>query len=169
MYLVMMTNLLIAADGSQFFYTLRSLIDALVPIGICVILPIIVITLAMKTRRHELDKKTEVLLKAVENGTTLDPAFFQGNGRKKTVKEMLMGWLKAGCITTALGIMTGGVLGYALSLGNHLEKNPEDALLLIFPAALIAIGISFFIVYFIGKNKTWKKELAELDAKKPEE
>jgi hypothetical protein len=34
---------------------------------------------------------------------------------------------------------------------------------------LIAVGVAFFIVYFTGKNKTWAKELAELDAKKPEE
>ena len=156
--------MLLQSNGWQ---VLAEFVEILKPIGILVLLPLGIIALILRSRRHEVDKNTELMLKAV--GTTLDPAFFQGNGRKKTVKEMLMGWLKAGCITTALGIMTGGVLGYALSLGNHLEKNPEDALLLIFPAALIAIGISFFIVYFIGKNKTWKKELAELDAKKPEE
>ena len=158
--------MLLQSNGWQ---VLSEFVEILKPIGILVLLPLGIIALILRSRRHEVDKNTELMLKAVENGTTLDPAFFQGNGRKKTVKEMLMGWLKAGCITTALGIMTGGVLGYALSLGNHLEKNPEDALLLIFPAALIGIGISFFIVYFIGKNKTWKKELAELDAKKPEE
>ena len=158
--------MLLMSDG---WYTIGKMFETLIPISICVVLPLIIIALVLRSRRHEVDKNTELMLKAVESGTTLDPAFFQGYGRKKTVKEMLMGWLKAGCITTALGIMTGGVLGYALSLGNHLEKNPEDALLLIFPAALIAIGISFFIVYFIGKNKTWKKELAELDAKKSEE
>ena len=158
--------MLLMSDG---WYTIGKMFETLIPISICVVLPLIIIALVLRNRRHEVDKNTELMLKAVENGTTLDPAFFQGNGRKKTVKEMLMGWLKAGCITTALGILTGGVLGYALSLGNHLEKNPEDALLLIFPAALIGIGISFFIVYFIGKNKTWKKELAELDAKKSEE
>ena len=49
-------------------------------------------------------------------------------------------------------------------------RNPGPVIsLLTLCGTLIAVGCAFFIVYFIGKNKTWKKELAELDAKKPEE
>lgn len=151
----------------------RHLFDALIPIGICVILPIIVITLSLRTRRHEIDKKTEVMMKALENGAQLDPSFFESAAKagckEKTVKDKLMGWLLAAGITSGIGVLGASVLIYTLSLDNHLQKNPEDALLLIFPALLLAVGIAFFIVYFVGKNKTWKKELAELDAQKPEE
>ena len=163
-----MTNLLIAADGSQFFYTLRSLIDALVPIGICVILPIIVITLAMKTRRHEMDKKTEVLLKAVESGAQLDPAFFESAAKvgckEKTVKDKLAGYLIAACITSGIGLLIAIVSVIFLTVKEDLD--PAAILVLLVPCAiLLGVGIAFFIVYFVGKKKIWAKELAELDAK----
>ena len=166
-----MTSLLIAADNTQFFYTLRNFIDALVPIGICVVLPIIVITLAMKTRRHEMDKKTEVLLKAVESGAQLDPAFFESAAKagckEKTVKDKLAGYLIAACITSGIGLLIAIVSVIFLTVKEDL--NPAAILVLLVPCAiLLGVGIAFFIVYAIGK-KTWAKELAELDAEKRSE
>ena len=163
-----MTNLLLTADNSLFFYTLRNFIETLVPLGICVILPIIVISLAMKTRRHEMDKKTEVLLKAVENGAQLDPAFFESAAKvgckEKTVKDKLMGWLIAGCITAGIGILL-----CIVSILIIVNADVDDAaiyMILIPSAVLIATGIAFFVAYFTGKKKIWAKELIELDAKK---
>ena len=163
-----MTSLLVAADNSLFFYTLRNFIETLVPLGICVILPIIVISLAMKTRRHEMDKKTEVLLKAVENGAQLDPAFFESAAKvgckEKTVKDKLMGWLIAGCITAGIGILL-----CIVSILIIVNADVDDAaiyMILIPSAVLIATGIAFFVAYFTGKKKIWAKELIELDAKK---
>ena len=150
---------------------LNNLFNALIPIGICVILPIIVITVAMRTRRHEVDKKTEVMLKAVENGAQLDPAFFENaaraGGREKTVKDKLMGYLITACITSGIGLLLSIVSIVFLALKEDL--NPAAILVLLIPCAiLLAVGIAFFIVYYIGKKKIWAKELAELNAKKPE-
>ena len=168
-----MTGLLIALDNSQVYYTLRSFIDVLVPIGICVVLPIIVITLAMKPRRHEIDKKTEVMMKAIENGAQLDPAFFESAAKagckEKTVKDKLMGYLTAACVTSAIGLLAGIVLTIVFTSQNFWNDEPGGATVAILPCAiLLAVGIAFFIVYAIGK-KTWAKELAELDAEKRSE
>ena len=46
-----------------------------------------------------MDKNTELMLKAVENGTTLDPAFFQGNGLQGIVM------LCAGSVLAGLSIL----------------------------------------------------------------
>jgi hypothetical protein len=151
----------------------RNLFQALIPIGICVILPIIVITLALRTRRHEIDKKTEVMMKAIENGAQLDPAFFESAAKagckEKTVKDKLMGYLTAACVTSAIGLLAGIVLTIVFTSQNLWNDEPGGAMVAILPCAiLLAVGIAFFIVYAIGK-KTWAKELAELDAKKPEE
>ena len=56
---------------------LDQFIEALIPISIVVVLPVLVVMIVMRQRRFEVDKKTEVLLKAVENGTQLDPSFFE--------------------------------------------------------------------------------------------
>ena len=144
--------------------------QALIPIGICVILPIIVITLALRTRRHEIDKKTEVMMKAIENGAQLDPAFFESAAKagckEKTVKDKLMGYLTAACITSGIGLLAGIVLTIVFTSQNVWSDEPGVATVAILPCAiLLAVGIAFFIVYAIGK-RTWAKELAELDAKK---
>lgn len=152
---------------------LEALIEALVPIGIFVVLPILIIALVLRNRRHEVDKKTELMMKAIENGATLDPAFFQPTSccRKKTVKDKLMGWLLAACITSGIGLLSCiAMLAVFIPHWSDFMGDPGPVIsLLTLCGTLIAVGIAFFIVYFIGKNKTWKKELAELDAKKPEE
>ena len=154
--------------------TFGNLFQALIPIGICVILPIIVVTLALRTRRHELDKKTEVMLKAIENGAQLDPAFFQeagkmGTRKERTVKDKLMGWLTAACITSGIGLLAGIFCTIVFSLAGAWTDAPTMAFFYVIPCAiLIAVGIAFFIVYFVGKKKIWAKELAELNDKKSE-
>ncbi|MBP5750554.1 MAG: hypothetical protein J6X24_07175 [Firmicutes bacterium] len=165
-----MTPLLIAADNAQVFYTIRdffnTFFETLIPISICVVLPIIVISMVMRARRHEVDKKTEVMLKAVESGAQLDPAFFQEiNTRKeKTVKDRLMGYLTTACITTSIGVLMAVVSTLFLILKDSYK--PAALLVLLIPCAImIGIGVAFFIVYAVGK-KTWASELAELDAKK---
>ncbi|MBO7618047.1 MAG: hypothetical protein J6T22_12665, partial [Bacteroidales bacterium] len=76
--------LLLAANG---WTVLDNLIEVLVPIAIVVVMPVLVVWLVMRARQHEVDKKTEVLLKAVEEGVQIDPAFFRNAGQKnKSVK-----------------------------------------------------------------------------------
>ena len=92
----------------MFWNFLHDLLEILIPISICVILPLIIIALVLRNRRHEVDKKTELMMKAIENGATLDPAFFQPTSccRMKTVKDKLMGWLLAACITSGIGLLS---------------------------------------------------------------
>ena len=68
--------LLLAANG---WTVLDNLIEVLVPIAIVVVMPVLVVWLVMRARQHEVDKKTEVLLKSVEEGVQIDPAFLRCN------------------------------------------------------------------------------------------
>ena len=45
----------------------------IVVIGICVVLPLMVIWLINKRKNHEIDKKTEVLMALLEKNPDLDP------------------------------------------------------------------------------------------------
>ena len=51
--------------------------DIIVPIGICVVLPVMLVWLVTRVRRNEIDKKTEVMLKAIESGATIDSDLFK--------------------------------------------------------------------------------------------
>lgn len=86
---------------------MHPLIRVLVPIAIVVVMPVLVVWLVMRARQHEVDKKAEVLLKAVENGTQIDPAFFANAGaKKKSVKDKLMGYLTVAMITGTICLVT---------------------------------------------------------------
>ena len=45
------------------------LCDVMVPIGICVILPVSIVMLYLRARKHETNKRTEILLAAIEKNT----------------------------------------------------------------------------------------------------
>ena len=151
--------MLLAANG---WTVLNNLIQVLMPIAIVVVLPVLVVWLIVRARVHEVDKKTEVLLKAVENGAQIDPAFFGNVGAKnKTVKDKLMGYLMTAMITGTVGLITTVVQVIFYSrLG--IWDNGAPILCVILSGTILAVGIAFLLIYFVGK-KTYAKELAELE------
>lgn len=155
--------LLLAANG---WTVLDNLIEVLVPIAIVVVMPVLVVWLVMRARQHEVDKKTEVLLKAVEKGVQIDPAFFRNAGQKnKSVKGRLMGYLITAMITGIIGLITSvaQIVFYSI-LGLWDRGDGAILMFVILSGILLAVGIAFFIVYSVGK-KTYAKELAELEDK----
>lgn len=155
--------LLLAANG---WTVLDNLIEVLVPIAIVVVMPVLVVWLVMRARQHEVDKKTEVLLKAVEEGVQIDPAFFRNAGQKsKSVKGRLMGYLITAMITGIIGLITSvaQIVFYSI-LGLWDRGDGAILMFVILSGILLAVGIAFFIVYSVGK-KTYAKELAELEDK----
>lgn len=155
--------MLLAANG---WTVLDNLIEVLVPIAIVVVMPVLVVWLVMRARQHEVDKKTEVLLKAVEEGVQIDPAFFRNAGqRKNSVKGRLMGYLITAMITGIIGLITlvAQIVFYSI-LGLWDRGDGAILMFVILSGILLAVGIAFFIVYSVGK-KTYAKELAELEDK----
>ena len=132
--------------------------ETIVPIGICVILPIIIVWLNMRRKTNETNRRTEVLLAAIEKNPDLDMEDFirKMNPKTKTTKERLMNRLLWGLVFIAIGTSlllsdiyvytTGGVIG------------PVD---LFTSGCLLLIGISFVAVFFISKRMLAKEIEAE--------
>ena len=143
---------------------LNSFIRVLIPIAIVVVLPVLIVRLVMRARQHEVNKKAEIMMKAIENGAELSPDFFKETKRQKTVKDKLMGYLTAAMVTGFLGLIT-LVLQAVLypSLGMWEDPHHQFAIIFFmsFSGILLAVGIAFLVVYFVGK-KVYAKELAEL-------
>lgn len=142
---------------------LDQFIEALIPISIVVVLPVLVILIVMRQRRYEVDKKTEILLKAVENGTQLDPAFFEiSSPRKRTVKDKLMGRLTTALVTGTIGLITLVAQIVLFSVKNLWQSGGDEVFVFpILSGIILAVGIAFLIVYLVGK-RIYAKELAEL-------
>ena len=134
--------------------------DILIPIGICVVLPIVVVLLNTLKARNETNKKTEIMLKAIESGATIDTDLFKTQpAPTKTIKEKLLSRLTAACIVSAIGLsvcITTLILSYIGGVPT------QDIQVFIFIGGIIlAVGIALFIVYFVGKRMLAREIEAE--------
>ena len=70
----------------------NSLIGNLVPIAIVVVLPIVMVWLFYRNRQHETDKRSEIVMAAIEKNPEVDVQEFLNklNPPKKSYKEQLM-------------------------------------------------------------------------------
>ena len=127
----------------------NELVDALIPICICVVLPVLVVWLISRAKQNETNRRAEIMLKAIESGATVDPEFFRNPKEEKTIKEKLLGRLTGACITSIMGAIFMGLV----PVFTHSQFNIgiEPALLFI-GGILLAVGIALFIVYFVGKK-----------------
>lgn len=131
--------------------------DILVPMGICVVLPIMIVWLITRKQQNETNRKTEIMLKAIETGQKIDSEFFSIQKKaSKSIKERLLDRLVIAWMTTIFVIIHAicGILGTADAI--YIGDFKLDMVL--FDCIFLAIGISFFISYSVGK-KIFKKEM----------
>jgi hypothetical protein len=127
------------------------------PILICVVLPVTIVWLALRARQHAIDKKAEIMLKAIESGATIDPEYFKKNEKPKSAKKELLDKLSAACITSLLGVAF-LVAGLCFKAGKIYFAGEQIPFFPTAGAILLGIGIALFIVYFVGK-KMFAKEI----------
>ena len=129
----------------------------------CVFLPIISIMsvwLVMRNKANETNKRTEVLLAAIEKNSDLDieDLIRKMNPKPKATKERLMNRLLWGLVFIAIGAST--------LLSALYQDYQGGASLDYFPiysggGCLLLIGISFVAVFFISKRMLAKEIEAE--------
>ena len=138
--------------------------EILIPLGICVALPVLIVWLVNRTRQNETNRKTEIALKAIESGATIDANFFKSTNGEKTIKERLLKRLTGACIFTLMGIAFFITVLINRSLVDVVATSKDD---IVFPlmgvllGIFLAIGISLFIVFFVGRKMLAKEIEAE--------
>lgn len=127
----------------------------MIPICICVVLPCVIVWLVTHARKHEIDKKTELALKAIENGAELNPNFFS-KARSSTIKQKVFSMLVAGLILLAIGVAP-------VIVGLFFISFMPEALWFIIcmvSGILIVLGIFFVMLHLIGRRQ-FSGEIAE--------
>ena len=136
-------------------------------IGICVVLPVLIVWMNNRTIQNETNKKTQVVLKAIESGASIDPEYFKPHNNVKSTKEKLLSRLTAAAITSFIGlaVLIAGAIIW------HMFKD-HVSVFIVFSTCLggvtLGIGIALFVVYFIGKRMLAKEIQAEEEALKTE-
>ena len=136
---------------------MEHLAEILVPIACGCVLPIVAILLGVRQKMNETNKRTEIILAAIEKNPDMDVEEFVAkiSPKKKLLKEKLLSKLQVGMIATLLGI---GLLGGELYSGIYLNSlSPMGVVGLI----LLPVGIAFLISYYTGKKLLAKEMEAE--------
>ena len=133
---------------------LDDLVNTLIPISICCLLPLGIIWLYYRAQMNKENKRTEIIMKALESNSNLDTDSLVKalENTSKTPQGIRYARLQRGCQYTLLGI----ALCVVFLISNGKEIDSDMAFMMIFAgAASIAVGISYLIVYFVsGKSST---------------
>lgn len=138
---------------------LYELVDVLLPISIGVILPILIVWINNKRSKHETDRQSEIMLKAIEKGVEINPEFF--NSKRvdaMSVKERLLRKFTGGVITGLAGVVL--TIAFAIIHINAVSNSIVSltTIGMIISSTLIAVGAALLISYYVG-GKTLAKEI----------
>ena len=151
----------------QLSYALSDLVDSLIPIGICVVLPVLIVWLVMRKKTNDTNKRTEIALAALERNSEIDvEAFFkQMNPQQKLLKEKLLKKLLIGVMFTVLGI---ALLCFIIYMENKFSPLKEEYLVIFYTASIVglSVGFAYMINFFIGRRML-EKEI-EIESKEKE-
>ncbi len=136
----------------------------LVPLFVCVVLPVAVILIAAWQKINQDNKRTQVLMKAIESNCDLDTdklieALNSSDKRKKRApRERLSQRLMRGCICSGIGVVLLAIALINYCSGLEFSSDPV-CLTSIIGGILLAVGISYLIVY-----RTFRNQISQMEA-----
>ena len=140
---------------------MEQIVALLIPLGCGCVLPIVAIWLTIREKMNETNKRTQIVLAAIEKNPEMDieELMRKISPKKKLLKEKLLSYLFSGCITTLLGIGL-IILGFFI---DHRGGMLSDKLIMTYFAGsiLLAVGIAFLAHYYISKHMLAKEIEAE--------
>lgn len=128
--------------------------DILVPLGICVALPVLVVWIIYRAVGNNDNRRAEVLLKALDSNNVVDTeqlvkAFSKP---RRTPRELLNLRLLRGCVFTLIGVF---IEVFLVIIGACEETVMMEPLFLIGGIAILplAIGVGYLVVYFVTRKQ----------------
>lgn len=120
----------------------------LVPIFVCVVLPVSIVWIIFSTARNSDNKRADVLIKAIENNANIDADKLAEalNKKPQTPRQLFISRLLRGCIFTFIGV--------ALALWSLYGGLGREAgsLSFILSGLSFALGISYLIVSYVTRK-----------------
>lgn len=129
----------------------------LIAVVVALSIPIVIAVLVYRHKVNETNKRTQVLLSALEkNAGAVPEEIIKGlNTPKKSLKERLLGKLLWGIFFSlaGLGLIIAAIVEYCAEICGEFDA---DALAI--GLILMAVGAAFLVYYFVGR-RTLKKEI----------
>lgn len=141
------------------------LVQLLVPIFICVVLPVAIVWILNRKSMNRTNKNAEVLLKAIESNPNIDlDKLVTSLGTSMSPRELLHKRLLNGCIYSLLGlaIMTMTLIEcHVISNFNTAIDSDLEFILLTVAGSCLAIGIGYLITWFVTRKSVKQDESAK--------
>lgn len=128
--------------------------EVLVPIFICVVLPIAVVAITAYTRINSDNRRSQIILKAIEANNNIDVDKLAESLKKpvKSARQILNSHLLFGSIFSLIGL---GLVASGVYLAIKDDFNTQKLQFTIYLVAAIAFAIGFgnLITYFITRKQ----------------
>lgn len=120
----------------------------LIPICICVVLPVMVVWLVTRARIKKNEQKMAVLMKAIENGVDIDPELLISETESsRNTKMRLIKKLTTGIVCSMIGV----VLLVCPSI-DAFEGVAGLQMLYIIGGVMVAMGVAYMVAFFVGRK-----------------
>lgn len=128
--------------------------DTIVPIFICVVLPVAIVAITAASKINSDNKRSKVLIKSIECncGINADKLAEALQKPKKTEREILNLRLLRGCIFTLIGVALCIISIVSLCTGARVSDD-SVAVPFLFGGISLAVGLSYLIVYMVTRKQ----------------
>lgn len=128
------------------------IIALLIPIGICVVVPIAITWIVCRAYSNRDNKQAEILMEAIRSNNNVDTdklanAFAK---KEKTPQQHQSRRLLCGCIFTFFGVL---FMLVSIIMMCVTEISSDWGSLLVLACLSLPVGISYLIVYFVSKKQ----------------
>ncbi len=141
----------------------ETIIATLVPLGICVALPVLIVWLCTRAVINSENRKADVLVEAIRNNAGVDTdKIAQALGRQRTTpRELLNLRLLRGAVSSLIGVVF--IIATIILVSGGYGIAELFGLPLIVGGVFLAVGIGYLIVYFVSKKQIndGNEEMAE--------
>lgn len=123
---------------------MEGIVALLIPICVCVVLPVMIVWLVTSAKTRRTEKKMDVLVKAIENGADVDPDLLvdASEGKPKSVKLELVNKLGTGVMLSLMGLV------FIVLAAFNVQAFPAWGYYAGIP--ILAVGIGNLVSYFYG-------------------
>lgn len=127
--------------------------ETLVPIFVCVVLPISIVLIVSLRKRNSDNKRAEILIKSIESGRDIDTKRLTDALQTPTPTQwdILYARLLRGCIYSLVGMAL--VLVYLIGLLSDSTDRDLMSLCLVVGLICFALGLAYLIVYFVTRKQ----------------
>lgn len=132
--------------------------ETLVPIFVCVVLPISIVLIVSMRKRNSDNKRAEILIKAIESGKDIDTMRLTDALQTPTPTQwdILYARLLRGCIYSLVGIAL--VIVYLIGLSTDTIDRDLMSLCLFAGLICLGVGLAYLIVFFVTRKQVLEEK-----------